>query len=274
MNDGQIICSSSSATAGTEIAGNVLISGSYGGEYNAWHAAKRGIRGVVLNDAGIGKDDAGIRGLPYLDHIGLAAATADVKTCRIADGEDMLAHGIISHVNRAAERLGCAVGQTVRECAGRMVRGPVITTQPPEISGGKRYVMREEPGRPRIICVDAAPMLEDGDAGSIAITGSHAALFRGQPDGLIAPALLAVFFNDAGVGKDGAGIRRLALLDGRDMPAGTVSASTAPIGDARAIYRDGILSHVNKAAALLGGRPGMRLYDFVEHLYAKGVRQV
>ena len=79
--------------------GQVIVSGSYGGEYNAFHAGKWGIRGVVLNDAGIGKDRAGIRGLDYLDVIGLAAATADVMTCHIADGDHMLAHGVISHVN-------------------------------------------------------------------------------------------------------------------------------------------------------------------------------
>jgi uncharacterized protein YunC (DUF1805 family) len=267
MTDGKIFCSSSSATAGEEIRGNVLVSGSYGGEYNAWHAAKWGIRGVVLNDAGVGKFDAGINGLPYLDRIGLAAATADADTCHIADGEDMLANGIVSHVNKAAEALGCAAGQTVRECAERMTKGPHITEAPPEIGGGKRYVMRDEPGRPRILCLDAAPMLENGDAGSIVITGSHAALFRGKPDGLIAPALEAVFFNDAGVGKDQAGIRRLSLLDERGMPAGAVSAESGPIGNARDMYRLGVLSHVNEAAKARGGAPGMALRDFVEKIY-------
>src|SRR5260221_6374812 len=120
----RIFTASSSATATAEVRGPVLISGSYGGEYNAYHAAKRGIRGVVLNDCTVGKNDAGIRGLPYLDRIGLAAATADAWTCRIADGDDMLERGIISHVNRAAAALGCKPGQGVRECAELMHAGP------------------------------------------------------------------------------------------------------------------------------------------------------
>lgn len=264
--DVKLICCSSSATATETARGNVIISGSYGGEYNAFHAAKWGIRGVVLSDAGVGKDDAGINGLPYLDRIGLAAATADARTCHIADGEHILEHGVISHVNEAARALGCKVGMSVRQCTTLMKAGQIITAQPAAVSGGKRYIMNETPGKPRVICVDAAPMLEDGDAGAIAITGSHAALFRGQPDGLIAMALHAVFFNDAGVGLDGAGVKRLALLDERKMIAGAVDAATAPIGNAREIYRTGVLSHVNETAASAGAKPEMPLHDFVKML--------
>lgn len=262
----KLICCASSATATEDARRNVVISGSYGGEYNAFHAAKWGIRGVVLNDAGVGKDSAGINGLPYLDRIRLAAATADARTCHIGDGEHMLEHGVISHVNEAAKALGCEAGMSVRRCATLMKAGPVIEEQPAAVSGGKRYVMSETPGKPRVICVDAAPMLEDGDAGTIAITGSHAALFRGKPDGLIAPAVHAVFFNDAGVGLDGAGINRLALLDERQLIAGAVDAATAPIGNAREIYRAGVLSHVNESAAAAGALPGMALRDFVRIL--------
>ena len=46
MSPVRICTASSSATATEECRGNVLISGSYGGEYNAWHAAKWGLRGV------------------------------------------------------------------------------------------------------------------------------------------------------------------------------------------------------------------------------------
>ncbi len=266
MTDPKILTYSSSASAGEECRGQVLVSGSYGGEYNAWHAAKWGIRGVVLNDAGVGKDDAGINGLPYLDTIELPAATADAQTCHIADAEHMLAHGTVSHVNRTAAALGCAKGQTVRECAEAMLAAPVITATPPPISGGKRYTVLERPGEPKVICLDAAPMLEAADAGTIAVTGSHAAMFRGKPDGLIAPDLVAVFFSDAGVGLDGAGIRRLAHLDERGMIAGTAAAASAPIGNARAIYADGILSHFNRAAEAAGAKVGMKVRDFIEIL--------
>ncbi|MGA8399474.1 MAG: hypothetical protein WB697_06265, partial [Stellaceae bacterium] len=75
------------------------------------------MRAVIMNDAGIGKDDAGIVGLEFLDRITMAAATADAQTCHIGDGDHMLAHGVISHVNKTAAAVGCKVGQRVRECA-------------------------------------------------------------------------------------------------------------------------------------------------------------
>ena len=268
MENVKVITCSSSATATPECRGNVLISGSYGGEYNAFHAAKWGIRGVVLNDAGIGKNDAGIVGLPYLDKIGLAAATADARTCHIADGDHMLAHGRISHVNDAAARLGCEPGQSVRECAERMKSGPIVDRAPPEIAGGKRYLVREQPGERKVVCLDAAPMLEPGDTGAIVITGSHAALFRGMPDNVIGPDVFAIFFSDAGVGLDQAGVARLPVLDARNIAAGAVSASSAPIGNSRSILEDGVLSFVNATARALGGAPGMALQEFVSRLLA------
>lgn len=267
--DVRLICAASSATAPDDTPGNVLISGSYGGEYNAWHAARRGIRGVVLNDAGVGHGGAGISGLAYLDRIGLPAATADAMTCHIGDAEHMLAHGTISHVNATARALGCAPGMPVRACAERMRAAPVVTAEPPPIAGGQRHVLIDDGAGPVVIAVDAAPMLAPGDAGTIAVTGSHAALFRGRPDGLIAPDLLAVFFSDAGVGLDGAGIARLALLDERGMIAATASAASAPIGNAREIWRLGVLSHVNRAAAACGAAAGMALQDFVRRLRAR-----
>lgn len=264
--DVRIVTASSSAQATADCREQVLVSGSYGGEYNAFHAAKWNLRGVVLNDAGVGRDRAGVRGLDYLDRIGLPAATADAMTCHIADGDHMLAHGVVSHVNAAAHQLGCRVGMSVKVCAELMMHGEPVLTEPPPISGGKRYEVHDVPGEPKVICLDAAPMLEASDAGAIAITGSHAALFRGRPDDVVKPQLHAIFFSDGGVGLDAAGVRRLPELDKRGIPAGAAAAMSAPIGDARAIYADGVFSYVNETAARLGAAPGQKIADFVAAL--------
>jgi hypothetical protein len=261
----RICTASSSATATSDCRGQVLVSGSYGGEYNAFHAGKWGIRGVILNDAGVGKNGAGIRGLAYLDRVGLPAATADARTCHIGDAEHMLAHGTVSHVNDAARALNCRPGESVRDCAERLRAAPIVATSMPEVHGGRRVMIRSAPA-PAIVCLDAAPLLEEGDAGAIVITGSHAALFRGKPDNVIKPAVRAIFFSDAGVGLDRAGIARLPTLDQRGIAAGCASADSAEIGDAQSIYRDGVLSHVNDTAARLGARAGMRVEDFVTAL--------
>jgi hypothetical protein len=120
----KIMTVASCSNVRAEHRAQVVVSGSYGGRYNAFNAAKWPVRAVIMNDAGIGKDNAGIVGLEFLDRIDMAAAAADAQTCHIGDGDHMLAHGVISHVNRAAAALGCAPGQSVRTCAGRLRAAP------------------------------------------------------------------------------------------------------------------------------------------------------
>ena len=96
-----------------------------------------------------------------------------------------------------------------------------------------------------MVCADSIGMLQPDDAGRIVVTASHGALSGGRPDNAVPPGIYAVFFSDAGGGMDGAGIARLADLERKRIVAGATSADSAPIGDSRALYRDGILSHVN-----------------------------
>ena len=104
--------------------GKVLIGASHGGVYAGYLAAKIGCRGVILNDAGVGKDRAGLGSLEYLARLGLPAATVSHMSARIGDGADTAANGVISHVNAIAAALGCTVGQTAIDCAVRMTRHP------------------------------------------------------------------------------------------------------------------------------------------------------
>jgi hypothetical protein len=258
--------SCSNATA--DHAGAVIVSGSYGGKYNAFNAAKWRIRGVVMNDAGVGADKAGIAGLPYLDQIGLPAATASAQSCHIGDGEHTLVHGIISHVNRAASALGCLPGEAVRNCAERMQSGTVPLAAPPPITEGTRVTLRDVAGQPKLICADSVGMIRAEDTGQIVITASHAALPGGRRDTLIPRGIYAVFFSDAGVGLDGAGIARLPVLDADGIIAGTTSAASAPIGDSRALYERGVLSHLTSAGMRAGGSVGMQLKKFIDLLLA------
>jgi hypothetical protein len=266
VNGVKIVTAASSATAPDETRGNVLVSGSYGGIYNAWHALRRGARAVILNDAGVGKNGAGVSGLAWLDSLGIASAATDCWSCHIGDGQHMLAHGRIGHVNEHAAALGCAIWQTAADCAECMKAARPLDVELPEISGGKRFVISDRPGERRVLGLDAAPLLQPGDAGAIAVTGSHAALFRGRPDNVINVDLFAVFFNDAGVGVDNAGILRLTDLESRGVIAATVSAESAEIGSARSSYDDGIVSHSNAIALAAGIEPGARLRLVVGHL--------
>jgi hypothetical protein len=264
--DVRILTVASCSFVREEHRSHVVVSGSYGGKYNAFNAAKWGVRGVIMNDAGIGKDNAGIVGLAYLDAIGLAAAAADAGTCHIGDGDHMLAFGVISRVNATAAALGCSAGESVRACAERFRLASVPGAMPPAITEGARFVMRDVPGEPVLICADSIGMLLPEDTGRIVVTASHGALSGGRPDNVVPLGIRAVFFSDAGGGMDGAGVARLADLDKKRICAGATSADSAPIGDSRALYRDGVLSHVNEEAFRRGGRVGMKLRDFIESL--------
>ena len=70
----KILTVASCSNVRAEHRSHVVVSGSYGGRYNAFNAAKWPVRAVIMNDAGIGKDRAGIVGLDFLDQIDLAAA--------------------------------------------------------------------------------------------------------------------------------------------------------------------------------------------------------
>ena len=207
-----------------------------------------------------------------IDQIGMAAATADARTCHIGDGDHMLANGVISHVNRTAAAIGCAPGQTVRQCAEQMRAAPVPTTAPPPITEGARFVIRDVPNEPALVCADSIGMLQPDDTGRIVVTASHGALSGGRPDNTVPLGIHAVFFSDAGGGKDNAGIARLDDLDRKGIIAAATSADSAPIGDSRALYRDGVFSHINGPASRAGAQVGMKLKDFIEMLIAAAKR--
>ena len=98
-------------------------------------------------------------------------------------------------------------------------------------------------------------------AGCVVVTGSHGGVSAGR-FALQAQVRLAVF-NDAGVGKDGAGTAALALLQAQGVAGCTVSHDSARIGDAHSTWDEGVVSHANAAAQALGARPGLRLKDWL-----------
>jgi hypothetical protein len=246
-----------------EYVGNVVIAASHGGVYAGYCAAKGRLRAVILNDAGVGCDRAGISSLSYLDVLGVAAATADGRSCRIGDGRDMAASGVVSFVNATASAVGCVPGQSVKVCAELMCAAPLSTATVPPLREAK-FVARSGPGEPRVIVMDSVSLVEPSDAGAIVITASHGGLLGGDPASALRTDAIAAIFSDAGLGKDRAGITRLPVLDRRGIAAATVAADSARIGDGRSVYADGVLSHVNETAAAIGIRMGETVWSFVE----------
>ena len=263
-----IVAAESVTALGEQARGAVLVAGSHGGVIAAYLAAVAGARAVILNDAGVGKDAAGIAGLAYLDAIGMAAVTVAHGSARIGDGADALARGVVSHCNLAAAKLGVACGMPCREAAALLERAPVPSATPPAYAEG-RYLLSRSPGRPDVWGLDSVGKVAPADAGCILVVGSHGALHGGRPESALSVAALGAVFNDAGLGADRAGITRLPVLAGRGVAAASVDCFSARIGDARSMWATGILSHVNRIAAGRGIRPGMPVTAFAAHLGAR-----
>ena len=113
-----------------------------------------------------------------------------------------------------------------------------------------------------LLLVDSITQLDAADAGAWVVSGSHGGVSSAQY-ALALPLALAVF-NDAGIGKDEAGVAALALLQAAGRPALAVAHTSARIGDARDAWEHGVISRVNAAAAALGLAPGRRLWQALD----------
>ncbi len=263
INNIQII--DSATKLGEDCRGKVLVCGSHGGEYPAWLVAKARCLAVILNDAGIGKDEAGIASLEYLEASGMAVACIDTMSARIGDAQDMFERGIISCANETAQTLGVRIGQSCRNAAELLVYAQQATFEPGAYNE-VRVVLPGKNGAADILLIDSASLVKPEDKGRIVITGSHGGLVGGRPEMALQVDGLAGIYHDAGGGADGAGLTRLPALDQRKIAAATVSANSARIGDARSIYEDGVISHVNETASQAGGEAGQSVGEFVDLL--------
>jgi hypothetical protein len=255
-----IVVADSITRVGAEAKGALVVNGSHGGVYAAYVAAKLGVAAAVFNDAGVGRDRAGIAGLDYLAALAVPAAAVGHMTARIGDGTDMMARGVVAHVNPPAAALGCRAGIACRDAARILARAPAGERTPPAALESA-FLLIAEP--PPVWALDSASAVAPDHREAIVVTGSHGGLLGGRPETALKYDALAALFNDAGIGIDEAGISRLPALAARGIAAATVAAATARIGDARSTWEDGILSRVNACAAALGIEPGSGARDFV-----------
>lgn len=259
----RILILDSITRADARARGTVLVNGSHGGDYTGRLALRLGVRAAIFSDAGFGLDDAGVAGLRSMERAGIAAAAVGVGSARIGDGADIWRRGTISCVNAVAATLGVRVGMDCARAADRLLAAADAATAPAD--GDRDGIVLADAGPPAIWLLDSAASIGADQIGAIVVTGSHGGLLGGRAQAAVKAPVRAVLFNDAGIGADGAGIARLSALDALDIPAATVAAHSARIGDARSTLRTGILSAVNQAAAAAGHRVGDHAARFVQN---------
>ncbi len=245
----------------------VMVTGSHGGVYAVNLAARAGVRAAIFNDAGQGKDRAGVAGLDALQELGLAAAAVAHDSARIGDAGDAWARGRLSAVNGRAAALGCALGQPCAEAARALREAEPLRDLPPKAAEAVTLLL-DRPGGPRVWALDSASLVGPEHVGQVLLIGSHGGLPGGDPAAALGVDALAAVFNDAGIGIEEAGVGRLPALDARGIAGATVAAASARIGEGRSTYADGVISRVNRTAAALGGRAGMTAIEFVEAVLA------
>ncbi|MFM1991220.1 MAG: hypothetical protein RJA99_4177 [Pseudomonadota bacterium] len=113
------------AVVDPSMAGAVVVSGSHGGVSAARYVLGMPAKphAVFFNDAGIGKEGAGIVGLAMLEQVSVIAATYSHESARIGEAADGLDSGVISRVNDSAIRAGLRAGQRVADVVARLRGG-------------------------------------------------------------------------------------------------------------------------------------------------------
>lgn len=105
-----------------DMANSLVVTGSHGGTSAASFvlALSEKPHAVFFNDAGIGKDDAGIAALSLMQAAGVVAAVYAHTSARIGDAQDGLANGVITRCNALAHASGIKPPQTVDEAVQRL----------------------------------------------------------------------------------------------------------------------------------------------------------
>lgn len=253
--------------------GAVVHAASHGGLYAAAYAAAKGVSAIILNDAGIGREQAGIAGLDLLASLGVPAAAVSHTSARIGDGQHGAAQGMLSIVNAPAAALGLAPGMACRTALDRLAAAPLAPSPPPPKSDEARNeVVSAGIAGAKVIVIDSASLVTPADAGRVIVTASHGGLLGGRPETAIKVPVFAAVYNDAGWGIDGAGVSRLPALDARGIAGACVSAFSARIGDGLSTYHDGFVSAVNATAVRHGGRIGQSTIAFCDAMLAAAQR--
>lgn len=104
-------------------AGQVIVTGSHGGTSAGEYARRFGVSCLVANDAGFGKNGAGVAGLKEIDAAAIAGVAVGHESARIGDGTDVWEHGVITFVNETAGRRGFTVTARVQDEIRRLTGG-------------------------------------------------------------------------------------------------------------------------------------------------------
>jgi hypothetical protein len=249
---------------------DVVVHAAYMAAPVATQLLRRGFRGFIGVDAGIGRNAAGIGGLALADPHGVPAAAVSVYSCDMCVGASVWADGVISSANAGAAALGVRPGQGTGEAAVLMLRAA---------PGQKRELHSALPDHDFVL----DSVLDPGPDGRVFGCWSMS-LVRGERAGEvfcvgtpvdttmtiyvyrhgIRPA--GIIGSDGGFGRHGMAVAGLPILQSMGIACAAVSHLSADLGDPRSIYRDGCITLVNDQARTAGVAVGMSAVEAASRL--------
>ncbi|MFA5607379.1 MAG: hypothetical protein WDA07_09350 [Leucobacter sp.] len=237
----------------TGIEDAVVLGASFAGRPTGILPVRQGARGWIAHEAGPGKDEAGIAGLPLADEYDVPAAAITTSEARLSGGDTLLT-GRVSRVNVTAAKLGVEPGMTGEEAAKKMLDAPVGRPRSVEgvVDESVRKVLETSTGD--VYTVWSTSRIDGDRSRDVLVVASHGAkvmalyAMRTNPKGVIC--------NDAGFGLEDSGIEGLQELEDNGVAGATVSTDSARIGDPMSTYEDGVISAVNHVAEAKGVRVG------------------
>jgi len=116
--ESRIIIVETSSDVNESNSRDIIVTGSHQGSGS--YLAKCKIKGAIGNDAGKGKQDAGIAGFKLLDEHGIPAAAVSNMTAKIGNGNSTYDQGKISAANEMARKLGISEGMSAKDAADKM----------------------------------------------------------------------------------------------------------------------------------------------------------
>lgn len=220
------------------------------------------VKVVFLNNAGVGKNQAGIRGLSYYDAENILACAVDHNSAEIGISRDTWESGIISHTSTKANEAGIQIGDSVKEAVSKIINrfeNPSATRKSENsestVTDEVKVVTKKEGLKKQfqtqiegvvITVADSITSLTEDNIGDILVCGSHGGVSAGHYAQKY--RLKAVFFNDAGIGKKNAGIKSLESLSDAGILACTVDCMSAEIFNGQDVLDNGIISVCNQLA--------------------------
>jgi uncharacterized protein YunC (DUF1805 family) len=234
------------------------------------------VKAVFLNNAGIGKNQAGISGLSHYEAENILACAVSHNSAEIGVSRDTWECGIISHTNSLAEETGIQPGDSVQEAVAKIINLPSSAQKnksaeslSPEREENRSKVdlkkqIQTQIDGVSITVTDSITFLNESNAGDIVVCGSHGGVSAGHY--AQKHHLKAVFFNDAGIGKNNAGIKSLESLSDAGILACTVDCMSAEIFNGSDVLDNGIISVCNQLAKSRNIKEKMTVKEAIQYI--------